>query len=53
MTINSPKTKLTGVYNAVARVAKSVARGAKAVVTDPLGIKRDKKRNDAFEARDA
>lgn len=49
MTYKSPKTRITEVFHPVARAVKSAARVVKAVASDPLGIKRDKVRNAAFE----
>ena len=52
MTYKSTKQRITDVYHPVAKFVKTVAKGVKAVVSDPLGIKRDKVRNAAFD-RDA
>lgn len=49
MTYKSPKQRITEVYHPVAKFVKTVAKGVKAVVSDPLGNKRQKKMMEIFD----
>ena len=49
MTYKSTKQRITDVYHPVARAVKAVAKGVKAIVSDPIGMKRTKKLMDMHD----
>ena len=53
MTYKSAAQRVTGFYSPVKRAVKAAARVVKEVASDPLGMKRDKKRSEVFEKQAA